>query len=200
MGVVASAGLFLWSTAGCQSPQTARSFSVDDALRSSAGSGGGSERPTTVRPHSPSSEDDDVLARVDGTPITWSYVIDLLIEGHGVSLLEQIIVLAKAERLAAQRGLKITQGDVEAEYALALENLLGDVASDDSPELRRRAGEAVLAEVLASRNVSRREFMIVTRRNAILRKILGAEMGFDDAQLREEFDRLYGHIIAGGIQ
>ena len=132
---------------------------------------------------------------MDGTPITWSYVIDLLIEGHGVSLLEQIIVLAKAERLAAQRGLKITQGDVEAEYALALENLLGDVASDDSPELRRRAGEAVLAEVLASRNVSRREFMIVTRRNAILRKILGAEMGFDDAQLREEFDRLYGERV-----
>lgn len=104
-------------------------------------------------------------------------------------------MLEKAEGLAVQRGLKITQEDVDAEYALALENLLGDVAPDDSPELRRRAAETVLAEVLASRRVSRREFMIVTRRNAILRKILAAEMSFDDAQLREEFERLYGERV-----
>lgn len=136
-----------------------------------------------------------MIARADGVPIDRSRVVDLLIEGHGVALLEQIIVLEKAERLAAERGLSVTQADVEAEYDRALDNLLGEAGLSESQGLRREAAETLLAEVLAGRNVSRREFMLVTRRNAVLRKILSAELSFDERQLKEEFQRLYGERV-----
>lgn len=175
---------------GCRATSKTASVSVEEAW----------SPPRFTSNPSPSipagaSKNNDVIAVVDGTEIERSRVIDLLIEGHGVGVLEQLIVLDAAARLSSQRGLIVSQAHVDAEYARSLDKLLGDVASGDPDELRHRAGEALLEEMLAMRNVSRREFMIVTRRNAILRKIVAAEMSFDEEQLKQEYARTHGERV-----
>ncbi len=134
----------------------------------------------------------DVVAYVGDHPINRDQVMNLLIEGHGVGVLEQLIVLHAAQRVVDQRGIKVTQADIDAEHDRTLDKLLGDAPAQDAEELRRRAGETVLNEMLASRNISRDEFMIVTRRNAILRKIVLADLQFDEDQLRKEHARQFG--------
>ncbi|MFH0983094.1 MAG: peptidylprolyl isomerase [Planctomycetota bacterium] len=133
-----------------------------------------------------------VLAIVDGRPVTRERVVEMLLRGHGVGVLEQIIVLDAAQREAAVRGLTVSGADIEAEYDRALHRLLSPLPADEEAPLDREAGERVLERILSSRNVSRAEYMLGMQRNAYLRKIVTHEMQFTEAQLETEFERAYG--------
>lgn len=135
-----------------------------------------------------------VIATVDGAPIDRSQVIDVLLESHGVDILDQLIALTVARRLAEERGITISQADIDAEYDRSLETLLAD-SKEESPVLRRRAAESLLEQTLRARNTSRREYMIVMERNAILRRLVEPDIRFDEAQLRREFSRLFGERV-----
>ncbi|NOT00359.1 MAG: peptidylprolyl isomerase [Phycisphaerales bacterium] len=195
--VVAACAATALTLLGCETGETP-SRTVDDAWvkpQSLSGSPGGST--PTSKPTPPPSRQavKGAIAMVNGRPIARTQVVELLLEAHGVGLLEQLIVLDRAEQLAADRGITVTQADVDVEHERALEKLMGKHAADTPPELRLRAGETLLDELLSQRNISRAEFTLVTRRNAILRKIVHQELTFTEEQLRQEHARTYGYRV-----
>ena len=146
-----------------------------------------------------------MIAVVDGKPIARDSIIELLLRGRGVGVLEQFVVLEAAKREVAARGLTVTEGDVSAEYDRALRRLLSPLPTDESVPVDRKAGERLLEQILSSRNISRAEYLVGMRRNAHLRKIVEHDMHFTDAQVEAEFERAYGarvkvrHIQVAGL-
>jgi hypothetical protein len=109
------------------------------------------------------------IATVNGESILRGDLIRLLLESRGVGILEQLIGLKTASRAATERGIVVTQGDLDREHERALRGL-SDPLSSITPDLSdREAAERLLDEVLTERGMSRDEFDIVTRRNAYLR-------------------------------
>ncbi|MCP4592961.1 MAG: hypothetical protein GY842_19675, partial [bacterium] len=128
-------------------------------------------------------------------PISRDRIVDLLLQAHGVGLLEQMIVLQGAERELAARGLAITQEDIEAEYDRGLRRMLSPLPAQEPAGLDRAAGERVLERLLSTRNISRDEYLMGMRRNACLRKIVGHELHLTEAQLEAEFERAHGERV-----
>jgi len=145
---------------------------------------------------------DPVLATVDGHPINRSRVVDLLMAAYGVGVLEQLIVLDAAQRLAADRGIQVSQRDVAAERRRSLQRLIDPLSAitGEAPGDPEDA-ERILDRVLADRNVSHAEFDLVLRRNAFLRALVKAEQSFSEEQLRGEFERTHGsRVVVRHIQ
>ena len=183
------------SVTACHAPRESASRPVSDAWADNA-----RQRP---QPESSAAQpvetalmpvaDDDVIALVDGRPISRSQLVNLLLAGHGVGILEQLVVLECARSVAAQQGLVVTQFDIDAEYERSLRTLSGPLqAAPEQAPFDRDQAERVLAEVLSRRNVSRAECLAMVTRNAFLRAIVSANMTFTDEQLRAEFERSCG--------
>lgn len=136
--------------------------------------------------------DQSAIAVIDGNPVPRAAVIELLMRSHGLNVLEQLIGLETARRLAESRGLVITEADIQAEYDLALRKLVDPLQSVTPAEFDRPAAEKLLGAVLAERNMSRDEFLVILRRNAHLRKVVEREQKFTEDDLRAEYDRRYG--------
>jgi len=136
-----------------------------------------------------------IIATVNGRPIARRLVIDLLIQSRGVGVLEQLIGLETAATALAEKGLTVTQVDVDREHDRALRDLTEPLSSVTPEPFDREAAERVLEQVLAQRNMSRREFDIITRRNAYLRKIVESQQVITEAQLRREFQRVCGERV-----
>jgi hypothetical protein len=155
------------------------------------------ETPEQQRPRSASSTfaNDRPIATVDGRPIPRGEVLNLLLRSHGPGILEQLIVLRCAERLALERGLAITPADVKREYDHALRRLVDPVLGQTSGSFDRQAAERVLNTVLSERNISHEEFMIGMRRNAYLRALVQADMEISERQLRDEYARAYSERV-----
>ncbi len=143
------------------------------------------------------------IAVVNGVPISRAAVVELLMQSHGVGVLEQIIGFEVVRKAAEDEGVAITDRDVEQEYDLALRRLVDPLTTGGTAPLNpaspvtpdtfdRSSAEAVLDTVLGERNISHDEFSQVIRRNAYLRKIAQKNMQFGNDELREEFDRVYG--------
>lgn len=136
--------------------------------------------------------EDAPIATVDGVVIPRSRVIDLLLSAHGAGVLEQLITLQAAESLAEDRGLTVTRDDIRAELDAALA-LVADPLTGKSPApADRESAERSLKIVLSERNVSRAEFDIVLRRNALLRRIANSEIDITAGAIEEEYNRAYG--------
>jgi foldase protein PrsA len=109
-----------------------------------------------------------------------------------VGILEQLIGLEAATRAATERGVIITQADLDREHERALRDMSDSLSAITADRSDREAAERLLDEVLAERGMSRDEFDIITRRNAYLRKLVESEQNITEAQLRGEYDRVYG--------
>jgi len=137
----------------------------------------------------------DPVATVNGKPISRGRLEDVLLRARGAQVLEQLIVLDAAENAAAERGLTVTEADVEREYNLALTRMtqaLSSVAPDAKPDEK---AERVLDAVLAERNLSREEFRLGIAANAFLRKLAEADLTISDEDLRAEFDRKHARQV-----
>lgn len=132
------------------------------------------------------------IAVVNGVPISRASVVELVMQSHGVGVLEQIIGFEVVRKAAEDEGVAITTRDVEQEYNLALRRLIDPLTTVTPDTFDRSSAEEVLATVLGERNISHDEFFQVIRRNAYLRKIAQKNMQFGNDELREEFDRVYG--------
>jgi foldase protein PrsA len=134
----------------------------------------------------------DAIAYIDGTPISRSRMVNLLLAGHGVGILEQIIVLEKAKVLAAQQNIRVTSADIDAEFERSLHNLIAPLQTPSDMDFDRETSEKLLDEVLARRNVSRAECLAMVERNAYLRAICNANFQFTDEQYAEEYALAFG--------
>lgn len=138
--------------------------------------------------------DGDAIAIVNGKSISRQKLVDQLIESHGLEILQQMVLAEIAKQEAVKRGLRITPGDVEAEYQLSLTAMVreaGMTPEDSTDENKRKA----LLTVLEKRGIAFGEFMITMERNAALRKLAEKDIKLSEATLREEFARLHGERV-----
>lgn len=188
---------------GCSTPQDVSGISVSQAWRKQdhgaiAASSVGPARDQVIADRAPRQQRAravPILATVNGQPITRAGVVDLLLKSHGAAVLEQLINLRLAQDAAHRKGVEITAEDLEAERDRTLRRLADPFSAAASGTFDRDAAERLLDTVLLERNMSREMFDVLTRRNAYLRKIVAANEVVTEAQLRDEFERVYGRRV-----
>jgi foldase protein PrsA len=127
-------------------------------------------------------------------------LIEVLLDAHGVEVLQQLIILRVAKQETRQRGLRVTKGDVDAEFQSALDRIAANAGMSEEDATQRNKREA-LQQVLDERGVSMAEFMIGMERNAHLRKLVEKDLRITEETLREEFARRYGaRVVVRHIQ
>jgi parvulin-like peptidyl-prolyl isomerase len=134
-------------------------------------------------PADPSSPATRVLAYLDGRPISHNDLQAALYEAAGGQVLAELILDRRLDKRLAERGLKVTPADLEAEKAALLKTL--DANNDDSAvrllrELRRRRG---LGDV---------RFDQLLRRNAAMRQLVQEEVKVSEIELKQAFEIEYG--------
>jgi foldase protein PrsA len=136
-------------------------------------------------------DDGDALVIVNGQPISRQKVVDVLMDTHGLQIMQQVIALELAKQETRRLGIQISAADVEEQYRRAVEEIAPTRDATGvtlSEEQKRQA----LEKVLRDKCLSLGEFRVAMERNAHLRKV--ADQGFhvDEATLREEFARTRG--------
>jgi parvulin-like peptidyl-prolyl isomerase len=130
-----------------------------------------------------------VIARVNGQPITMGELQRPLIEGYGLRVLLFQIQLNLARQKAVEQKVNYTQADVVAELERTLKVGFKDAPKEDYPNL--------LNQLLERQGVSRAEFDMVIETNTILRRIAEPQLKdkITDANLQEMFNAVYGETV-----
>lgn len=202
LGILCALGWATVSLTGCLSPPAPEVQSVSSAWRAPAKANpvdrplhpvrnpdGDSEVPAEEMNH------DAVLALVNGEPIRRVEVRRTLMAWYGAATLDQLIRLELASAETARRGLTVSSEDVEAEHDLMLRRLIDPLAVVSKIKFDRAEAEGLLNAVLRDRNVPRAAYDVITRTNAHFRKAAESELSISQADLRAEFDRVYGRRV-----
>ncbi len=153
-----------------------------------AGATGGSATTQPVKKSSP-------IMTVNGSPVSGNLFIRVLVQGHGLALLENLVVLEAAKQLAAERAIAVTQKHIDTAYEKAIGELAGPAPATQSTEDRQAFGERLLTEFLRRKNISRLEYMLGIERTAYLERIVEADVAVTEAELKAEYDRKYGERV-----
>jgi len=137
--------------------------------------------------------DGDAFVIVNGRPITRQQVEDTLMEAHGLSITQQLIVLELAKQETKRRGLEVTPADIDAEFQHSLDQMLPQTDAENAVSKDNQL--QALRIVLEQKNISMVEFMIGMERNAHLRKAVRQELRINETTLREEFARTHGEKV-----
>ena len=136
----------------------------------------------------------EVMARVNDVPIPMDLLYDLLLHSHGATMAWDLILSELISQEAAKHNITVTAADLQAEEAQSMEEAFGFV---DDAEQRR----VLLAQELARRDISPKQWEMIVRRSAILRKLAGPRSAVSDAELQAEFDEMYSRkVIVRHIQ
>jgi parvulin-like peptidyl-prolyl isomerase len=122
-------------------------------------------------------------ATVGGVAIPSAKLVELLVASYGKNMLEQLIALELVRQEAAEKGITITEQDVEAELEQTARQ---GGFTREMGDLRK-----LLAEYSREKGYSWAEFDLTIRRNAYLRKLVEPAFKLEEAVLRAEYDRLY---------
>ena len=139
-------------------------------------------------------EDGDAVAMVNGYPIAREELVKLLMETHGVEMLQQLIILQAVKLEARKRNLRVTQADIDEEFRTSLDRI-AESAGMTPGEATDANKSAALRQVLEERGISLAEFKIGMERNAYLRKIVEKDIVVTEETVREQFARLYGERV-----
>ncbi len=138
--------------------------------------------------------DGDAIAIVNGQPISRQRLVNVLMESHGLQVMQQLIVLELAKEETRRLKLKVTDEDVEREFQSALQKIAPD--SDAQGQLLNTAErQRALEMLLRQKGLTLTEFRLGMERNAHLRKVVERNLTVTEATLREEFARLYGERV-----
>ena len=193
----------VWESPGNEEPSTPVAHSGSQSAQSTpTDEPGATSRPEASIPMN------DILVVVNGEAIRRSTVVNLLMECHGLSMVESLVLLTAAKQKAAAMSLTVTPADVKAAHEDALRQLATPVVGQERPPLDRSAAERLLREFLAAKNISQREWDIRMEQRAIIRKIAEAEIArtpITDEMLRSQYEQDYGdkvqirHIQLGSL-
>lgn len=136
------------------------------------------------------------IATINGEPVGRNEFVEMLIDAHGLQLL-QLVLLREAARQEADRlNLAVGEADIFREYDITAhaEHLNGKDVEALTPVRR----EQIVEEWTRSRGVSRAELHVAMEKQAILRKIaesMLASKTLSDAQVAREYRRVYGERV-----
>ncbi len=139
-------------------------------------------------------QDGDAIATVNGKPISKRKMVDILMDGHGLSVLQQLIVLELAREESKRLELKVSQADIDTEFQRAMDSIAPKTSETGEP-LDEQGRLQALDFLLQQKGLSMTEFKLGMERNAHLRKIVDKNIRVDEPVLREEFARIYGEKV-----
>lgn len=138
--------------------------------------------------------DGDGVAVVAGRVIARARLVDLLMEAHGLTMLQHLTLLELAKAETDRRGIRVSPADVDAEFERALDGIA--VESQMRPEDATRENKLkALKTVMGTNGVTMPEYMIAMERNAHLRKLVAQDVKVTEQTLREEFARTFGERV-----
>lgn len=128
----------------------------------------------------------NVVAQINGQPITLEEVIRPLMEWRGLAFMLNIAQLDLAKQDARESKVTVSPDDIKAELDATLEKMF--------PEQPERDRAATLETYLDKRNYSRAEFDTVVEINAYLRKaaMIAVKGKITDDAVEKEFGIEYG--------
>lgn len=141
---------------------------------------------------------EDVLAVVNGEPISRSRVVGLLMECHGLDMMECLVLLTAARQKAADMSLNVAPADIKAAHEDALRQMATPLVGVDKAPLDRAATERLLRDFLAAKNISQRQWNLRMEQRAYIAKIAAAEVAKTDiteAMLRARYEQDYGEKV-----
>ncbi len=167
---------------------------------SSAGAGTSAAHPhlaeaTTATSPGIAADRDSIVATVAGRPVPRERLVELLIASRGAEVLETLIGYEAVAAEAERQGITLTQSDLRRERRLLLRRLADPLYMLTPDRFDAASAERLLETVLAQRRMSREELDLITRRNAYLRKLVGANLVLTESDLRQEYRRLYGRRL-----
>lgn len=144
-------------------------------------------RPPAVRPSSA-----EPIAYVNGRPIDRKIVVDVLMAGFGLSVLQQQIVLAAVKQEADRLGIRVRDAEIEQEYDLTIRGSNPSTQGGEITPLRRRE---LIDLWLKRTGISAEELRTAMIRQAYLRKIASRGLKVSEDQIRAEYDRQFGEMV-----
>ena len=212
--------------AGCGEQAPPSSTSTQAMSVSARSSAPANANAVSVAPPSKQAADDQVVARVNGQPITMRQFLQPLIEAHGLPLLLNMVQLELARQDARQAHVTISSSNVEHEQDLTLARMFSDSdqkeqekadaaerkgQADAARQFRdqiRKDREELLSQYLENQHYSRIEYDIVVELNAYLRNAAERSLKgkITDDMVEKEFGVEYGEtakvriIMVGNMQ
>jgi hypothetical protein len=144
---------------------------------------------TTVRP-APTTRpvSDDVMAIVNGKKITMRQIHEILVDGYGLAIAQQILRCEIVKQAAASKGITASDKETDAEHERAL-NMTFPMAGTDAER------QQMLNQLLRSRNVTYATWRLIMRRNALLRKMIGTDFEVPEEVVRSTFNKRHGRMV-----
>jgi parvulin-like peptidyl-prolyl isomerase len=122
------------------------------------------------------------VAYVNGQPVTWSQIQTPLIEAGGGQVLVELVMDRSLEQRLAERSLRVSEQDIQAE-----ERLLGETLSRDADQASR-----LLRELRNRRGLGDWRYAKLLWRNAAMRMLVQPEVVVNDATLQQAYEIRYG--------
>ena len=157
---------------------------------------------------------DEPVARLPGLVITQKQFLRPLIEGHGLTVLLNVVQLELARQNAQRRGLGLSADDLSRERDRTLEQAFGEADNKTAEQIQaaqakgdqatverlkqelKKDRERALDQLLVQQRVSLPEFELVLQTNAYLRKIAEQDMKeISDDLVRKAFESEYGATV-----
>lgn len=138
--------------------------------------------------------DGDALVIVNERPISKKQVADKLFEAYGLRMMQQMIVLELAKQETRNRGLTVSDADIQSQYQVALDEIVPKTDATGT-SLSEADKTNALLKVLNDKCLTLPEYMIAMERNAHLRKAVEGDVQVTDETLREEFARTRGEKV-----
>lgn len=132
------------------------------------------------------------IAAVNGVGVDRRDFVRLLVQAHGLPLLQRIILRDLARQEAKQAGITVDRAAIEAEYDFTIREALGANASGEWSGSQR---EKFIDELVRMRGWSREELDIVMERQALLRRLVEGRIKITPEELRMAYNREHGEKV-----
>ena len=148
----------------------------------------GQVRPPVARPPRVQRGKGAVMAYVNDRPIYMADLHEILVRANGMKLAQYLILNELVDQAAAPKGISVTDDDIRKQNALTLKEMFPKI-SDNAQRVR------LLEQFLVQKNMPRRQWDMVVRRNALVAKLTAKKIEVTEAELRREFGRQFGRQV-----
>jgi len=129
------------------------------------------------------------MAVVNGQEVTMDLLHEILVDGYGLAIAQQILRTEIVRQTARSKGISITDKEIEDEHQRTLK-LTFPTASDDAER------QQMLNQLLVSRNVTYSTWRLIMQRNAVLRKLVGTDFEVPAEAVRAAYAKKHGRMVA----
>lgn len=130
----------------------------------------------------------EVMAVINGEKISMDQLHNILVDGYGLAIAQQILRTEIVRQAAESKGLTVNDKEIEEQHQRELA-MTFPMADNDSVR------QQMLNQLLLSRNVTYSTWRLIMRRKAFLRKMIGTDFEVPDDAVRAAFNARHGRMV-----